>query len=123
MSAATGLGRRSLLALAVYAPLAQVRAGALLEEPLADAVRTALSAAVHNSAPPVPEFADAAAQKAVLLAACAEGQLCLDVSPGQPSASALQLVIAAAKTLSLDGRFSGFGPNVGPYLDPILNAS
>ncbi len=62
MSAATGLGRRSLLALAVYAPLAQVRAGAQLEEPLADAVRTALSAAVHNSAPPVPEFADAAAR-------------------------------------------------------------
>ncbi len=62
MSAATGLGRRSLLALAVYAPLAQVRAGAQLEEPLADSVRSALSAAVHNSAPPVPEFSDPSAR-------------------------------------------------------------
>jgi len=34
-------------------------AGAQAEEPLADAVRTALSAAVAQSAPPVPVFADA----------------------------------------------------------------
>jgi len=33
-------------------------AGAQIEEPLADSVRTALSAAVANQAPPVPEFAD-----------------------------------------------------------------
>jgi soluble lytic murein transglycosylase-like protein len=33
-------------------------AGAQLEEPLMDSVRTALSSAVHNAAPPVPEFAD-----------------------------------------------------------------
>jgi soluble lytic murein transglycosylase-like protein len=33
-------------------------AGGQLEEPLADSVRGALSAAVANSAPPVPEFAD-----------------------------------------------------------------
>jgi len=32
------------------------RAGAQIEEPLADEVRTALSAAIANSAPPVPEF-------------------------------------------------------------------
>lgn len=32
------------------------RAGAQVEEPLADAVRTALSAAIANNAPPVPEF-------------------------------------------------------------------
>ncbi|MES2530765.1 MAG: lytic transglycosylase domain-containing protein [Pseudomonadota bacterium] len=31
-------------------------AGAQIEEPLIDAVRTALSSAVHNRAPPVPEF-------------------------------------------------------------------
>jgi len=40
----------------------QARAGGQLEEPLADAVRTALSSAVANEAPPVPEFADAAAR-------------------------------------------------------------
>mgnify|MGYP001177793847 FL=1 len=33
-------------------------AGAQLEEPLVDSVRTALSSAVANSAPPVPEFSD-----------------------------------------------------------------
>ena len=34
------------------------RAGGQIEEPLADSVRTALSSAVANSAPPVPEFTD-----------------------------------------------------------------
>ncbi len=33
-------------------------AGAQIEEPLVDAVRSALSSAVANSAPPVPEFSD-----------------------------------------------------------------
>jgi len=42
----------------------QVRAGGQLEEPLADAVRTALSSAVANAAPPVPEFADGVAREA-----------------------------------------------------------
>lgn len=35
----------------------QSHAGGQVEEPLADAVRTALSSAIHNAAPPVPEFA------------------------------------------------------------------
>jgi soluble lytic murein transglycosylase-like protein len=35
----------------------QAHAGGQLEEPLADSVRTALSAAVANQAPPIPEFA------------------------------------------------------------------
>ena len=35
-----------------------VLAGGQLEEPLADSVRTALSAAIANSAPPVPEFTE-----------------------------------------------------------------
>jgi soluble lytic murein transglycosylase-like protein len=35
----------------------QARAGGQIEEPLADAVRSALSAAMANRAPPVPEFA------------------------------------------------------------------
>lgn len=37
-------------------------AGGQLEEPLVDSVRTALSAAIANNAPPVPEFADTAAR-------------------------------------------------------------
>ncbi len=36
----------------------QVRAGAQIEEPLIDSVRSALSAAIANKAPPVPEFSD-----------------------------------------------------------------
>ena len=38
----------------------QSLAGGQLEEPLADSVRTALSSAVANAAPPVPDFADSA---------------------------------------------------------------
>jgi soluble lytic murein transglycosylase-like protein len=33
-------------------------AGAQIEEPLIDSVRTALSSAIHNTAPPVPQFLD-----------------------------------------------------------------
>ena len=36
----------------------RVRAGGQIEEPLADSVRTALSSAINNAAPPVPEFND-----------------------------------------------------------------
>jgi soluble lytic murein transglycosylase-like protein len=36
----------------------QARAGAQTEEPLADSVRSALSSAIANAAPPVPEFSD-----------------------------------------------------------------
>lgn len=41
-------------------------AGGQLEEPLADSVRGALSSAIANSAPPVPEFADTASRLAYL---------------------------------------------------------
>ena len=44
------------LALLGWAP--GVRAGAQIEEPLADSVRTALSSAVANAAPPIPQFSD-----------------------------------------------------------------
>ena len=40
------------------------RAGAQLEEPLADSVRTALSSAVANAAPPVPQFSSEASRSA-----------------------------------------------------------
>ncbi|HSV48382.1 MAG TPA: lytic transglycosylase domain-containing protein [Ramlibacter sp.] len=42
------------------------RAGGQLEEPLADSVRTALSSAISNSAPPVPEFRDTESRLAYL---------------------------------------------------------
>lgn len=45
----------SLVALCASGP---ARAGGQVEEPLADSVRSALSSAVANSAPPVPEFVD-----------------------------------------------------------------
>jgi soluble lytic murein transglycosylase-like protein len=59
------IGLKALLAgLGVLSIGEQARAGGQLEEPLADAVRTALNSAVTNEAPPVPEFADAAARLA-----------------------------------------------------------
>ncbi len=55
-----GRARRRLVAAAAFGPLAALpglsHAGAQVEEPLADAVRTALSAAVADSAPPKPSF-------------------------------------------------------------------
>ena len=44
----------------------QVLAGAQIEEPLIDSVRTALSSAVAKQAPPVPEFRDTESQLAHL---------------------------------------------------------
>lgn len=41
-------------------------AGAQIEEPLMDSVRTALSSAIHNSAPPIPEFKDTESRLAYL---------------------------------------------------------
>lgn len=41
-------------------------AGAQIEEPLADSVRTALSSAIQNAAPPVPEFTDTESRLAYL---------------------------------------------------------
>ena len=48
--------RRALLALPLAALARGARAGAQVEEPLADAVRTALAAAVADGAPPKPRF-------------------------------------------------------------------
>ena len=44
----------------------RARAGGQLEEPLADSVRSALSSAIANSAPPVPTFASTEARLAYL---------------------------------------------------------
>jgi len=59
-----GAGRRAwLVALAAATALpGAAQAGTQAEEPLANAVRTALSAAIASAAPPKPEFADQAAR-------------------------------------------------------------
>lgn len=55
--ASRGLRRRAwLLGLAGWAAAPAARAGGQIEEPLADSVRTALSAAIANNAPPRPQF-------------------------------------------------------------------
>ena len=56
-----GRARRSLTAAAIVAPLAgllptRALAGTQVEEPLANAVRSALTAAVNDAAPPKPQF-------------------------------------------------------------------
>jgi soluble lytic murein transglycosylase-like protein len=60
------ISRRHCLSLLPAAGLlglpAVATAGAQLEEPLVDSVRTALSSAIANSAPPVPEFSNTEAR-------------------------------------------------------------
>ncbi|HEY0818903.1 MAG TPA: lytic transglycosylase domain-containing protein [Rhizobacter sp.] len=60
MSVMHGLGRRQVLAVAGLSPLwlasGIAEAGKQAEEPLADSVRSALSASIANSAPPKPVF-------------------------------------------------------------------
>jgi soluble lytic murein transglycosylase-like protein len=55
--------RRAILLPALAGPVSWMlagpaRAGGQLEEPLADSVRTALTSAIANSAPPIPDFSD-----------------------------------------------------------------
>ena len=50
------LARRALLAAPLALWLPRAKAGAQVEEPLADAVRTALAASVAEAAPPKPRF-------------------------------------------------------------------
>jgi soluble lytic murein transglycosylase-like protein len=52
------LARRALAALPLAAWVPAARAGAQIEEPLADSVRSALSAAIAAAAPPKPRFAN-----------------------------------------------------------------
>jgi len=56
MRAAGALSRRGLLALPLLAAVPLARAGGQVEEPLSDSVRSALSAAVSEAAPPKPRF-------------------------------------------------------------------
>ena len=62
-----GVSRRNALlylagASAALLPINAAWAGAQIEEPLIDAVRTALSSAVADRAPPIPEFANTQAR-------------------------------------------------------------
>jgi soluble lytic murein transglycosylase-like protein len=66
-SACRALSRRAcLVSLSAGAGLLSApmfaRAGGQIEEPLADSVRTALTSAIANHAPPIPEFADTEAR-------------------------------------------------------------
>ena len=61
-----GLQSLGALPLGLLAWPGAARAGGQLEEPLADSVRTALSSAIANSAPPVPTFGTTAARLAYL---------------------------------------------------------
>ena len=58
--------RRLLLAGAVVGASSRARAGAQIEEPLADSVRSALAAAIASAAPPTPSFADIEARLSYL---------------------------------------------------------
>jgi soluble lytic murein transglycosylase-like protein len=71
MSLPGGFSRRRCLSAAAGALAAlslprSALAGAQIEEPLIDSVRTALSSAIHNKAPPVPQFANTEARLAYL---------------------------------------------------------
>ncbi|MDP3701254.1 MAG: lytic transglycosylase domain-containing protein [Hylemonella sp.] len=61
----TGLQALLAIAAGLTLPL-PAHAGGQIEEPLADSIRTALSAAIANTAPPVPEFTDTEARLAYL---------------------------------------------------------
>ncbi len=64
-----GLRRRVVLLVGAGAlglPVRQARAGAQLEEPLADSIRSALSASIAQAAPPRPKFDDTEARMAYL---------------------------------------------------------
>jgi soluble lytic murein transglycosylase-like protein len=68
---APGLSRRQCLGGAAAGALSlalpqHACAGAQIEEPLVDSVRTALSSAIQNKAPPVPEFGNTEARMAYL---------------------------------------------------------
>ncbi len=59
LNASRRLGlQRLLLLCGGMAVTGQAAAGAQIEEPLIDSVRTALSSAIQNAAPPIPEFQD-----------------------------------------------------------------
>lgn len=58
-----GLSAASMLSLL---PVSLAHAGGQLEEPLVDSVRTALSSAIANTAPPIPEFSDTESRMAYL---------------------------------------------------------
>ena len=61
-----GALRRLMVVPGAFLLPGQAHAGGQLEEPLADSVRTALSSAIANDAPPLPQFASTEARLAYL---------------------------------------------------------
>lgn len=57
---------RTAAVLGLLSKVERSHAGGQVDEPLADSVRTALSSAVHNAAPPVPEFSSTESRLAYL---------------------------------------------------------
>ena len=109
--------RRCLLSLASGAGLLSFQlpalAGGQLEEPLIDSVRTALSAAINNTAPPGPEFPDTVARINYLRWLGAMSQR-LQRRKGKPIARAiiakeLATIVYAmlTKSESFNGKFRG----------------
>lgn len=84
----------------------QAFAGRQLEEPLADAVRSALSAAINNDAPPQPEFQTESAQQAFArwLAAASER-----LRPQKPDAQVRQEFLS---TLWYEAKRAGLEPSL-----------
>jgi soluble lytic murein transglycosylase-like protein len=64
--ALASIGQSAMTFIAFAGLPAAALAGRQLEEPLADSVRSALSAAIANSAPPIPEFKDTESRLAYL---------------------------------------------------------
>ena len=106
----------------------QVSAGGQLEEPLADAVRNALSSAVANQAPPVPEFRDTESRIKYLhwLGAMSD-RLKKKKPEWQIRKEFLQSVWYESKRAGLDvilglGRYNG-SRGKAPYPNAVLGAS
>jgi soluble lytic murein transglycosylase-like protein len=96
------IGGAAAGALALAAPR-RALAGAQIEEPLIDAVRSALSSAIHNKAPPVPEFAHTEARLAYLrwLGAMSE-RLKKKIPGGQERIELLQTIWYESKRSGLE---------------------
>ena len=96
-------GLQALVATAGWLVLPRAHAGGQIEEPLADAVRTALSAAIANQAPPVPDFAETEARLAYLRWLGAMSERLIKKKPEWPARrDFLQTVWYESKRAGLD---------------------
>jgi soluble lytic murein transglycosylase-like protein len=96
-------GLQALVAMAGWLVLPRAHAGGQIEEPLADAVRTALSAAIANQAPPVPDFTETEARLAYLRWLGAMSERLIKKKPEWPARrDFLQTVWYESKRAGLD---------------------